>query len=104
MEGILIRYNYAGDGQVWERAIRRFLDSVDADKRLQGSFSYMVSRVEEGPGRVHLGRWDSDATLEHLKAQPFFAEFGAAVKGFGGDTLDVTDLLPFAQTHPLETD
>ena len=104
MEGILIRYDHAGDEEVWEQAIRRFLESVDADKRLLGSFNYTVSRVEGGPGRVHLGRWNSDATLEHLRAQPFFAEFGAAVKGFGGDTLDVTDLLPFAETHPLETD
>ena len=104
MEGILIRYAYAGDEEVWEQTIRRFLDNVNADDRLRGRFHYTVSRVEEGPGRVRVGRWDSDATLEHLKAQPFFAEFGAAVKGFGNDTLDVTDLLPFAETHPLESD
>ena len=104
MEGILIRYDYDGDEAVWEQTIRGFLANVDADERLRGRFSYITSRVEEGPGRVHLGRWDSDETLAHLQAQPFFAEFGAAVKGFGGDTLDVTDLLPFAETHPLETD
>ena len=68
MEGILIRYDYDGDEEVWEQAIRTFVTSIDADEALRGKFSYIVTRVDGSPGRVHMGRWDSDATLEHLQS------------------------------------
>lgn len=35
-----------------------------------------------------MGRWDSDDTLSHLQAQPFFKTFAEAVQSFAGDSMN----------------
>ena len=85
---LLIRCD--GDETAWERAIAPSPDNVDADDRLRGRFSCIVTRR------------DLDQTLKHLPSRPLLGESTTSAKGFGGDWFDVTNLLPFAETHPLE--
>ena len=87
---LLIRCDYDGDEKAWESPNIPSSDSVDADDRLRGRFSCNVARR------------DSDQTLKHLPSRPLLGESTTSAKGFGGDWFDVTNPLPFAETHPLE--
>lgn len=86
----IIEYSYAGDEDVWRAAIEKFLAAIAADATLKGSFSYHVFIKVDGVSRVHVPVWAGEAVLAHLTAQPFFAEFAAAVKQFAGGELTVT--------------
>ncbi len=90
MYGIVIEYDYSGDEAAWQSAVDTFIGHIDADERLKGRFSYLVNVRNDGAGRIHIGRWDEQETLAHLQSQPFFPEFAAKVKEFGGDTLKST--------------
>ena len=87
MLGIVIEFDYSGDETEWKAAADAFVRAIDADPRLQGRFSYQVNIKGDGPGRVHIGRWDEAETLAHLHQQDFFKTFAAQVKAFGGDSL-----------------
>ncbi len=87
MLGIVIEYEYSGDEEEWKAAADAFVQAIDADPRLRGRFSYQVNIKGEGPGRVHIGRWDEPETQAYLFEQDFFKTFAAQVKEFAGDTL-----------------
>ena len=88
MEGILIRYEFDGDESAWRSAVDSFVAGIDADPELRSGFSYSVNVAADGKRRVHVGRWRDQATLETLQGRDYFKTFAAAVKGFGGDTLE----------------
>lgn len=92
MGGLLIEYQYDGDESAWQNAVDNFLKNIAADTRLQTSFRYHVFVKEDGVSRVHVPSWDTEETLKHLQAQPFFAEFAGHIKGFGGDSLKTTKI------------
>lgn len=87
MRGITITYTYSGDEGQWRSAIDTFLTAIDADTRLTGRFTYQVAVADDGSTRIHWGRWDEKATVDHLQAQPFFKTFAGHVKAFAGDSL-----------------
>ncbi len=87
MLGIIIEYDYSGDEGEWKAAADAFVQAIDADPRLKGRFSYQVNIKGDGPGRVHVGRWDKAETQAYLFEQDFFKTFAAQVKAFGGETL-----------------
>ena len=87
MLGIIIEYDYSGDEGEWKAAADAFVQAIDADPRPKGRFSYQVNIKGDGPGRVHVGRWDQAETQAYLFEQDFFKTFAAQVKAFGGETL-----------------
>ncbi len=98
MFGIVIQYELSGDEEAWKEAVRAFLADIEADPALNGHFRYEVNIAAKGPGRVHVGHWDSEDTLAHLRAQPFFKAFAEKLGGFAGDTLRSTPFSSFAAT------
>ena len=88
MEGISIRYRYDGDEATWRAAVDGFIEAVNADPDIRGKFSYAVSVAADGVTRLHVGKWDSGATLETLQSRDYFKTFSQSVKGFAGDTLE----------------
>ncbi len=99
MAGILIQYDYNGDEGPWQTAVESFVRNIDADPRLKGRFSYQVNIAPDGVGRVHVGRWDYQDTLDHLQAQPFFKAFATKVGEFAGGAPTATRLTPAASTR-----
>jgi hypothetical protein len=98
MGAILIRYNYDGDDAPWREALETFVSKINADPKLAGRFRYEAGVMGDGAQRVHVGHWDSEETLKHLQAQPFFKEFSGKVQGFAGDTLAATRFEPKVST------
>jgi len=91
-QGINIRRDYTGDKATWADTIAGFLKYIADDSRLNGRFDYMVTPVKEGPGRVHVGRWDELKTVQYLQPTDFFKEFAATVQGFADGSLSTTPL------------
>ncbi|NQV21095.1 MAG: hypothetical protein HQ511_06740 [Rhodospirillales bacterium] len=98
MHGIVIEYDYSGDEAEWKGAVEAFVGHIDADDRLRGRFSYQVNVTGDGGGRVHIGQWDDEETLDHLQTQPFFSEFAAKVKGFADGAPKSTRFQKIAET------
>lgn len=98
MFGIVIDYDFTGDEVVWQQAVDAFIANINADERLKGHFSYLVTARKDGTGRVHIGQWDEEATLKHLQSQSFFGEFAAKVKEFSGDSLKTTPFKIISKT------
>jgi len=88
--GIVITYDYDGDEADWQAAVDGFIADIDADPRLKGRFTYQVNRALEGPGRIHIGRWDEPETLAHLQGQDFFKAFAGKVGEFAGGAPNAT--------------
>ena len=86
-KGILVEYEYTGDENQWKDVIDSFIHSVNADNVLRGKFDYTVTKAVEGNGRIHIGRWDSEDTLNHLHEQDYFKIFSAKIREFAGETL-----------------
>ncbi len=98
MFGILIQYDYDGDEAPWLAAIEAFVTAIDADPDLRRKFSYRVATAADGVGRVHVGRWDSEATLAHLQSQEFFKQFAGKIGEFSGGGPNATRLQLAAET------
>ncbi len=98
MDGIVIRYAYDGDEAAWQRVIDGFLAAIAADPQVQGRFRYVVTVGTDGVARTHIGRWDSEETLQTLQGRDYFATFSAAVQGFAGDTLEATRMHVYGET------
>jgi len=98
MFGILIQYDYDGDEAPWLAAVEEFVTSIDADPALKGQFNYRVNITSDGVRRVHVGRWDSEATLAHLQSQDFFKQFAGKVGEFSGGTHQAMRLQLSAET------
>ncbi len=98
MDGILIRYEFDGDEAAWRLAVDSFMTKIDADPEVSGGFSYSVNVAADGKRRVHVGRWRDQATLETLQGRDYFKTFAAAVKGFGGDTLEAVRITQVTAT------
>ncbi len=84
MAGIVIEYDYSGDEAAWTEAVDSFIASVGADAEISGDFSYMVTRVGDGPTRIHVGRWGAEETVKTLQGRDYFKIFAEAIKGFAG--------------------
>ena len=96
--GILIEYELSGDEAAWRQAVDTFVANIDADPRLQGRFSYIVTARGEEGGRVHVGQWDAEETLAHLQSQPWFKDFSQAVQTSAGDGLKASRFTHVAGT------
>lgn len=94
--GICVRYLYDGDETAWENVISNFVSSVSQDTDLAGKFTYHVQKANEGPERVHIGRWDAPETVKLLQSRAYFTEFATQLREMAGDTLAP---LPFSLTH-----
>jgi len=99
MEGILIQYNYSGDEAEWEKTINEFVNNVNSDSELSGKFQYSISKGADGIKRVHVGRWDSEATLKTLQQRDFFKTFSQAVQKMAGDSLQPTRIQEIIKTN-----
>jgi hypothetical protein len=88
--GILIQYRYSGDEAAWKAATGAFIGAIDRDPEVRGRFSYSVNVLGDGEGRVHVGRWDSEATLKTLQSRDYFKTFSANVEKFANGTLKAT--------------
>jgi hypothetical protein len=86
-QGILITYRYAGDEARWAAVTRAFTEAIAADTALAGKFSYHIQKAADGIGRIHIGRWDSDATVKLMQSRPCFETFAAALREMAGATL-----------------
>lgn len=98
MFGIVIKYDYSGDETDWLTAVDTFISNINEDARLKGRFSYQVNVAGDGKGRVHIGQWDAEETLNYLQSQPFFGEFAGKVKDFAGGAPDATRFKLAART------
>jgi hypothetical protein len=99
MDGILIQYEFNGDEKQWQTAINEFITQVNGDSELKGKFVYSVFKTSEPSKRVHVGRWDSNQTLESLKQRDFFKKFTEAMQGLAGDSLTSIRLQPQLETN-----
>ena len=99
MDGISVRYRHDGDEQTWRDAIDAFIDAVDADPDISGKFSYAASVAGDGVTRAHVGRWDTDATLETLRSRDYFKTFAKTLKGMAGDSLDAKQVTLYRETR-----
>jgi len=84
MAGIVIEYDYAGDEAAWQQAVDAFVAAVRDDPEVSGDFSYMVTRVGDGPTRIHVGRWGAEETVKTLQSRDYFKAFAQAIQGFAG--------------------
>ncbi len=84
MAGIVIEYDYTGDEAAWQEAVDAFIGAVNDDSELGGDFSYMVTRVGDGPTRIHVGRWGAEETVKTLQSRDYFKTFAQAIQGFAG--------------------
>ena len=98
MDGIVIRYAYDGDEDAWQRAVDTFLAAIATDPDIQGRFRYVVTIATDGVARTHIGRWDTDETLNKLQARDYFGAFSEAIRGFAGGTLDATRMRVYGET------
>ncbi|WP_425046625.1 hypothetical protein [Primorskyibacter sp. S87] len=90
MRGITITYDYSGDEGEWQAATGAFIVAIDNDPEIAGKFVYQVAVADDGKTRIHWGRWDKAETLEHVQAQPYFADFAAKVRDFAGGAPNAT--------------
>jgi len=84
MAGIVIEYDYAGDEAAWEQSVDSFIAAVNADAEVSSDFSYMVTRVGDGPTRIHVGRWGAEETVKTLQSRDYFKAFAQAIQSFAG--------------------
>lgn len=98
MDGILIQYEYKGDEDQWKIAVNEFITQVNSDSELKGKFTYSIFKTSEPVKRVHVGRWDSNQTLETLKSRRFFKDFTESMQGLAGDSLSSIRLQPELET------
>ncbi|MBT4262623.1 MAG: hypothetical protein HN580_29090 [Deltaproteobacteria bacterium] len=98
MEGILIQYEYSGDESQWQETVKEFVTNVKNDSQLTGKFFYSVFKTSEPNKRVHVGRWDSNQTLETLKQRDFFKKFTESMQNLAGDSLTSIRLQPEVET------
>jgi len=84
MRTITIRYDYSGPEADWQAATVAFIDAIDKDPEIPGTFTYQVAVADNGTSRVHWGRWDSAETLAHVQAQDYFKTFAARIGEFAG--------------------
>ena len=94
----IIEYSFSGDEAAWRQSIESFHENIAADEVLRDGFTYQVFVREDGTTRVHVPVWRDESVLEHLRAQPFFKEFAAQVKGFAKGEITYTQ--PAMQTTP----
>lgn len=85
MKNVMVEYIYQGDENKWQQIVVDFINSVEGNEHLSGKFHYQIFTMPEGR-RVHIGRWDSEETLQVLKNQPFFGEFAKAIQQLAGDS------------------
>lgn len=98
MDGILIQYEYGGDESRWQAVMETFILAVETDPDLKGKFTYSVCKTSEPMKRVHVGRWDSNQTLETLKQKSFFKTFTESMEKLAGDSLVSTRLFGVRET------
>ena len=92
MNGIVVRYEYAGDEGKWRAAMGAFVAAVAADDAVRGRFRYAITRQRGGAVRTHMGRWDSEETLRTVQSRDYFKTFAAAVQEFGGASVTTTPM------------
>lgn len=85
--GICITYDYDGDEAEWEALVGGFVESIAADSELAGKFSYHVQKAKEGPGRIHIGRWDSPETVQLMQSRAYFKAFAPRLQALAGESL-----------------
>ncbi len=98
MDGILIQYKFDGDENKWQNTVNEFITAVNNDSDLKGKFFYSVFKTSEPNKRVHVGRWDTNQTLETLKQREFFAKFTESMQNLAGDSLASIRLQPELET------
>ena len=103
MHGISIRYEFSGDEDKWEAAIRGFIAAIDADPEVSGRFTYRVNKAKEGNMRVHWGSWDRPETVATLQSRDYFKSFAAELQAMAGESLSAVPLTEWAQTAETET-
>ena len=99
MDGILIQYEFNGDENLWKSTTDAFIKAIGDDPELKGKFNYSVFKTSEPTKRVHVGRWDSNQTLETLKSRAFFKSFTEAMQGLAGESLTSLRLEAANETH-----
>ncbi|MGJ8529706.1 putative quinol monooxygenase [Maritalea sp.] len=98
MNGIVISYQYSGDEDEWKAVTQAFVAAIEADEKLGGRFTYIVTKSRSTDTRTHIGRWTSQEALELMQSREYFKTFSGKLKAMAGDSLHPEGMEVITQT------